>query len=101
MITIRLSMNGESPITLSVTGSRSGAPGIAVSSVMPTSTASAPHIAQRSPRLSASGEISSSSSIAQPSPWSAGSHSPSLGSTIRAVINVSTIATKMVEPMPK
>ena len=34
MITIRLSMNGESPMILPVSGLRSGAPGIAVSSAI-------------------------------------------------------------------
>ncbi len=45
MITIRLSISGESPITLPVSGLRSGAPGITVSSVITASTASVPHSA--------------------------------------------------------
>jgi hypothetical protein len=45
MITIRLSMNGESPITEPVTGLRRGAPGMAVSSVIERSTASVAHSA--------------------------------------------------------
>ncbi len=38
-------MNGESPITLPVSGSCSGAPGIAVSSVITRTTASVAHSA--------------------------------------------------------
>ena len=38
-------MNGESPMIFPVTGLRSGAPGIAVSSVTPASTASVAHSA--------------------------------------------------------
>ena len=45
MITIRLSMNGESPMIAPVSGLRSGAPGIAVSSAITTTTPSVAHSA--------------------------------------------------------
>ena len=45
MITIRLSISGESPMIRPVSGLRSGAPGITVSSVMTSSTASVAHSA--------------------------------------------------------
>ena len=45
MIRIRLSMNGESPITRPVSGSCSGAPGITVSNTMTAITASVAHSA--------------------------------------------------------
>ena len=69
MITIRLSMNGESPMTSPVRGLRSGAPGIAVSNATATITVSAPHIAYRRPRASSAGPTSGASSIG--SPWPA------------------------------
>ena len=67
MITIRLSMKGESPITLSVIGSRSGAPGMAVSSVIPASKSAArPDPAQRSPRACRPPATTSSSVFDRP-----------------------------------
>ncbi len=42
MMKIRLSMNGESPMTASVSGWRSGAPGITVSSTTAATETSTP-----------------------------------------------------------
>ena len=102
MITIRLSMNGESPMISAVSGSRSGAPGIAVSSAITSEHARAsPRARSAGPRASPSGDDLGGSSSSGSSPASAGSQAPSRPSTSRAVMNVSTIATKIVEDDPE
>ena len=45
MITIKLFMNGESPMIFPVSGLRSGAPGMNVSNAIAASTTSVAHIA--------------------------------------------------------
>ena len=55
MITIRLSMNGDVPMMLPVSGSRNGAPDGSVSSSTPARAPRKAMPAQRSPRESCSG----------------------------------------------
>ena len=101
MITIRLSMNGESPITRPVTGSCSGAPGITVSSAMATITRQRrPQRVAQPARLVAAASASAPSS--GPSPRvRRGRRCRIRFSTKRAVTKVSTTVTKIAEAIPK
>ena len=96
-------MNGESPMMSPVTGSRSGASGRAVRSVIPITTASVAKSAYRRPFASASGVTSGplSASSESSSDSSEGSCAPRLRSTIRTETKVITIVTRIVEAIPK
>ena len=100
MITIRLLMNGESPMMSPVSGLRSGAPGGSVSAAITASTASTARPAQRRPLASSAGSIAwpssraSSSSSARPR-----SQVPSRGSMIRVVTSAITTVRNSVQPI--
>ncbi len=102
MITIRLLMNGESPMMSFVSGLRSGAPDGSVSAATTASTSSTASPAQRSPFASSAASTACPSSRASSSSSaSERSHLPSRGSMIRVVTSAITIVRKIVQPAPK
>ena len=102
IITIRLLMNGESPMMSPVSGLRSGAPGGSVSSAITASTPSTAKPAQRRPLASSALSTSCPSSRASSSSSARlRSQVPSRGSMMRVVISAITTVRNSVQPMPK
>jgi hypothetical protein len=102
IITIRLLMNGESPMMSPVSGLRSGAPGGSVSAAITISTATTASPARRSPRASSAGSTSWPSSRASSCPSARlRSQAPSRGSMMRVVTRAMTTVRNRVQPVPK